>query len=394
MRISIFSDPHSGFEEKGRENDSYTALKECVELSLNTDLILIAGDIFDTRVPKQESVAKVARILSEAHKYPGRTKLVGLIGKEKKEVSPLALRGIPIVAIHGNHERRSRQLVNPVQMLEHAGLLINLHCATGVFEINGKKVAVHGMGAVPERYARDVLLEWNPKPIKDAINILMIHQSVGDYIYSPLEPPSLRLEDLPENFDLYILGHLHWSEVRDFKTGKILLPGSIIPTVPRKDESKQKKGIWIYDGNELNFKPLNFQRNIYFQNFVYSHDIKEKVREYLSKIEEGSIVNIKITGKGENKDFRDIIEEFKDKILVKIKLELREKELGEKVKILEMVREKKLSPEEMGMEILRKNLSSLGCKILADEIFDLLVNGEIETAFAILKGKQRTLVSL
>jgi DNA repair exonuclease SbcCD nuclease subunit len=392
MRIAIFSDPHCGFEEKGREEDSFKALEEALKLSLSSDLILIAGDIFDSRVPKQETFAKVARILSEAHKYPSQTRLVEVYNKDKKEISPLAFRGIPIVAIHGNHERRSRQLLNPVQTLEHAGLLINLHCATAVFEINGKRVAIHGMGAVPERYARDVLREWNPKPVKDAVNILMLHQSIGEYIYSPLEPPSLRLEDLPDGFDLYILGHLHWHELRDFKSGKLLLPGSLIPTVAKQVEAEQKKGIWMFTDNGIEFLPLSFQRRIYIREFQYSPNVKAMIRAWLGSLEEGSIVSVKVRGKAnENVNFKDIISEFEEKLILKIKTDIRTEEIEEKVKLLEMIRENRLSPEDLGKEILRKNLEALGCKIKPDEIFDLLVAGDIDTAFNILRGRQKTL---
>ena len=394
MKISIFSDPHCGFEERGREEDSFIALSEAMEKSLGSDLILIAGDLFDSRVPKQEVLAKVAKILSKAHHFPGRARMVKVINKDKEEISPLALRGTPVIVIHGNHERRSRQLLNPVQALEHAGLVINLHCSTIVFEIDGAKVAIHGMGNVPERYAKDAFLAWNPQPVKDALNILMLHQSVGDYIYSPLEPPTLQLEHLPDGFDLYVLGHLHWHEVRNFRTGKLLLPGSLIPAYPRKDESGQKKGVWFYDGKNLEFSPLSFQREIFFRDFEHAENVKEEIDSYLSSLPEGSIVKISVKGEGSGTtDFKDIVSKFESKLVVKIKNEIRAPEIEEKIKLLEMIREKHLSPEELGMAMLRKNLEKLACPLRVEEIFDLLVNGEVESALAILKGEQKTLFS-
>ena len=392
MKLAIFSDTHCGFGRGIRENDSYAALEEALELSKSCDIVLIAGDIFDTRVPKQEALARTARIFTKMQQYPSNAKLVKLIGKAKEEISSPALRGIPVIAIHGNHERRSRELVNPVQALEHAGLLINLHCSTAVFEINGEKIAIHGMGAVPERYARDVLLEWNPKPINGAKNILMLHQSIGEYIYSPLEPPSLKLEDLPEGFDLYVLGHLHWHDVRDYKSGKLLLTGSLIPTAPKKIEAEQEKGIWIWENEKLSFVPLKFQRKIYFMDFEFSSDVKEKIRKFLREAEEGAIISIKIKGKSSERiDFRDIIDEFGKKFELKIKSDLISEGEEEKVKLLELIREQKLSPEELGKEMLRKNAEKLGCRLKIDEIFELLVTGDIETAFTVLKGEQETL---
>lgn len=392
MRISIFSDIHCGFGRGMRENDPFIALKEALEISRNCDVILIAGDIFDTRVPKQEVFARTAKIFTEVQQFPSRTELKELIGKDIKEVSPLALRGIPVIAIHGNHERRSRELINPVQALEHAGLVINLHCAAAVFEVNGEKIAIHGMGAVPERYARDVLLEWDPKPVKGAKNILMLHQSIGEYIYSPLEPPSLRLEDLPDGFDLYILGHLHWHDVRDYKAGKLLLPGSLIPTTPKKIEAEQEKGVWIWEDNNLRFVPLKFQRKIYFKEFEASKEVKEKVRSFLSSVEKGSIVSVKIKGKSNERiEFRDLLEEFGKVLDLKIKSDIITESEEDKIQLLELIREQKLSPEELGKEMLRKNAERLGCKLKIDEIFDLLAGGDVETAFVVLKGEQKTL---
>ena len=99
-----------------------------------------------------------------------------------KAVSDIALNGIPVVAIHGTHERRGKELVNPIEMLEKAGFLIHIHKQAVVFEVNGKKVAIHGIGGTPERDFREELNEIT-KPMPDAVNILMLHQSTKEEIY-------------------------------------------------------------------------------------------------------------------------------------------------------------------------------------------------------------------
>ena len=131
MLIGIFSDCHCGYKYgEERWKDSFLALNEAMDKTEDCDLIIIPGDLFDTRIPRPEVFAKVARILSKAQTIPSETKFLEIINKEKTEMSPLALRGIPIVAIHGTHEKRSKHLINPIQALEHSGLLIHLHCAT------------------------------------------------------------------------------------------------------------------------------------------------------------------------------------------------------------------------------------------------------------------------
>ncbi len=400
MKIAIFSDCHCGYdygEERGE--DAFIALSEAMEKSSDCDLILIAGDIFDSRTPKQEVLAKTARILSSAKSSAGRAKFIEILNKEKHEVSPLAVRGIPIVAIHGTHERRSKQMVNPVQALEHAGLVIHLHCATAVFEINGKEVAVHGMSGVPERYASDVLREWNPKPIENAVNIFMMHQSIEPYIYSPLDPPSLSLADLPDGFDLYVLGHIHWSEIRDFKSGKLLVAGSLIPTSIHKIESEQKKSIFIFDGS-LESVPLKKQRKVYIEEFSCSEDVADNIGKRISEIlsqehEMKPIINIKITGKvpaGWGLPLLNRIKQkFSDRSILKITHNAKPENLEEQIELMKMMREHRMSVEEQGIALLRKNMEQLKCGINIDEIFEPLAAGNVDILYNILSGRQKTL---
>lgn len=402
MRISIFSDSHCGFaygEERGE--DSFDALQEAVEQSRDADLILIAGDLFDARTPRQEVLARTAKILA-AEKAQTKAKFLEIINKEKHEVSPLALRGIPIVAIHGTHERRAKQMINPVQTLEHAGLLMHLHCATAVFEIDGKRVAIHGMSGVPERYAKEILLQWNPKPLESAINILLLHQSIEPYIYSPLEPPSLRLEDLPDGFDLYVLGHIHWHDCKKFKSGLLLLPGSIVPTTLHKIESEQEKSVWLYNGANAEQRPLSSQRKIYYEDFDYASDVKKQMQQKISNILQQPhlkkpIFVAKINGKlekGASINFSDIESNHSDKIILNIIKNLQSEEFEEQTELMRLLREQRLSAEEQGLLLLKKNLEQTKCGIRVEEIFDLLVDGNTDAIFNLLTGKQSTLSSL
>lgn len=403
MKISIFSDCHCGYnygEERGE--DSFVALSEAVEKSLDSDLILIAGDLFDSRIPKQEVFARTAKILSRAQGKKSQAQFIEIRNKEKHEVSPLAFRGVPIVAIHGTHERRSRQMVNPVQALEHAGLLIHLHCATALFDVGGKKVAVHGMSGVPDRFAKEVLLQWSPKPVENAVNILMIHQSIEPYIYSPLEPLTLKLEDLPDGFDLCVLGHIHWSEQKPFKSGKILLTGSTCITSAHKIESEQDKMIFRFDGSNIENIPLAFQRKIYYEDFAYENGIAEKVEENVRKILEKNhpikpIIISKITGtipKTETApNFRNVSGKFSGKAIIKIVQNAKPEDMEDQAEFMRLMREQKLSPEEHGLLLLKANLEQIKCGLRAEEVFDLLADGSTELLYNMLSGRQKTLSS-
>jgi DNA repair exonuclease SbcCD nuclease subunit len=398
MLVGIFSDCHCGYkfgEERGE--DSFIALDEAIDKTADCDLILIAGDLFDTRIPKPEVFAKVAKIIGKAQHGKSNAKLTEIVNKEKHEISPSAIRGIPIVAIHGTHERRSKYLINPIQSLEHAGLLIHLHCATAIFEIEGRKVAVHGMSGVPDRYAKDCFTQWNPKPIPDAINIMMLHNSIVPYIYSPLEPPSLKLEDMPKGFDLIVLGHMHWHGTKLLNDGKLLLTGSTTPTTIRKIESEQQKCIFKYD-NDIKQVPLEFQRKIFWEEYEFGPNIKNVVENFIEAISSTKpkpIINIKIRGMVKRDsvlfNFSDIENKFSNKAIININKDIEIESLQEQLEAIKTLRDERLSPEEHGLRILQEKLKQFNCGIKVDEIFDYLVEGDINLIFNILTGNQQTL---
>jgi len=402
MKIVIFSDCHLGYkygEERGE--DSFNSLQEIINNSLDADLILIAGDLFDTRVPRQEIIAKAARILSKVQEIPSKTKLIEIRNKEKHEINPLALRGIPVVAINGNHDKRAKYLTNPVQVLEHAGLLIHIDKSTALFEIDGKIVAIHGMSYVHERYAKDALNEWNPRPIDNAINILVLHQSISPYIFSPLEPPTIDIEDLPKGFDLYVEGHIHWREIRNLHNSKFLLTGSTTPTSVHKKEAEQPKAYYIYDGSNIETKQIQNQRKIFYEEINFNPNIRNHIETLLQTIPSSSpkpMVFIKIKGNIPKNsvfpNFGDLEEKFRNKAIVNINKDLQLEGFEEQAEMIKALHEQRLSPEEHGLKILQKNLENSNCWLKIYDIFDYLVQGDIDTLFNIMIGKQTTLKGL
>ena len=398
MQIGIFSDCHCGYkygEERGE--DSFIALEEAMEKTSDCDMILIAGDLFDTRVPKPEVFARTARILSKAQNFPSRTKFIEIRNKGEHELSPLALRGVPIVTIHGTHEKRSKYTINPIQSLEHSGLVVHLDCATAIFEINGERVAIHGMSGVSDKYAKDKLKEWDPKPVPGAKNIFMIHQSIDPFLYTP--DLSLKIDDLPKGFDLYILGHMHWNEIRDYNGGKLILCGSTTPTSLHKREAEQQKFVFKYDGMIQRIL-LEKQRKIFWIDLDFEPNIRESIENYiqtLSMTKPKPIINIKIKGLVKRDvflpKFSEIEEKYRDKAIININKNLEMEGLHEQVEVLRNLREQRLSPVEHGLKILQENLNQVNCGIKVDDIFEYLVEGNTDLIFNLLIGKQTTLNS-
>lgn len=360
--ILITSDFHLGYGyNTERENDCYFVLEEI--LGEQANLILFGGDMFDSRVPKLEVLAEAMSFLIKLKERNSKAKFIEC----DKEINKRALHGIPFISIYGNHERRAN-LINPIQTLEKAGLLINLHCQKIIFEIEGQKIAIYGMSHVPEKYARDVLLEWSPKPVKNAINILLMHQNIEPFVYSSLEDVNLKLSDLPKGFDYIVNGHIHWRNEINLNGSKLIIPGSTIPTQLNKRESEVKKGYYLLE-NKLWFREIK-QRSFYYITLENKEEL-EKFLENLKEEELKPIIKIKIKNTSPI-DLNIIERKYKEKGILIFQREVETKFEKHKAEIIA----KQLSAEELGEKILKeriklKNLDDLLTTLLEDDFSEI-----------------------
>jgi DNA repair exonuclease SbcCD nuclease subunit len=408
MLISILSDFHFGYGWNTKlEEDSFQNAKEALSKCLDSDLILIAGDIFDSSNPRTETWAEALKVLSKPLLSENKgIKLVERINKNLPEISKRTLSAIPVLALHGTHERRTKDQVNAIQALEQTGFLIHLHCNGLVFEKDGQKVAIQGMSGVPERYAKQVMDKWDPKPIEGCYNILMLHQSIEPYVYSPLEPPTLNLTNLSKGFDLIIDGHVHTRDLTEIDGTKLLLTGSTIMTQLKKEESEIDKGFYrvgIGEETKINFIPLENSRKFFYEELELKSDstIRDQVEGVLNDVlkeefNKKPIIKIKIFGKETGiieKELREIEKKFSDKAIIYFSKELESEEMTKKIELLRNLRERKLSIEETGLQILKKNLEELkfSSSFDAEDIFKLLSDGDVEKTFNIITGQQKTL---
>ncbi|MGQ9788338.1 MAG: metallophosphoesterase family protein [Candidatus Hadarchaeaceae archaeon] len=406
MKLAVISDPHLGTKwGTPREQDSFDQFREAIERAMErgAQLILILGDIFDTRIPRQEIWAQALRILSlpAAH---GRNslRLIRTVDKDMKEISPVALRGLPVLALHGNHERRTKGLTNPVEALEAAGLLIYLHHNSLVFEAGDRRVAIHGMSNVPEQYASKVLKMWNPKPVEAAFNVLALHQSIGQYVYSGEEAPTLDVSDLPTGFDLYLCGHIHYRKEASAHGKPLIFPGSTERTQLIKVEADVPKGFYmmeIGEGFRLDFVELKTQRDFHYAEMKFDgatiSEIDRAVRARLDDLllrprknpNKIPLIRIRLMGalakEASRSEFDDrlISDDFADRAIVVVgKTDLQVPEIGEKVQMLRELREQRLSMDETAMRLLEDSLRDAAHVSMFDvrSLYSLLVADRVE----------------
>ncbi|MDO8625420.1 MAG: metallophosphoesterase, partial [Candidatus Diapherotrites archaeon] len=184
MRIGIFSDCHFGFAEgQERASDALDMAVQAMQgvLEKGVDAVLLAGDLFDTNEPSPEAFAQAFECFGFAAKKvnPG-TSATKVSRDSTKRVFDFM--GVPLLSIHGTHEHRPKGLVNALEVLETAGALVHIHANAVVLKSGDEQVVVQGLSGVPEKVAKEVLMQWNPKPIMGAFNILVLHQSFSEFL--------------------------------------------------------------------------------------------------------------------------------------------------------------------------------------------------------------------
>lgn len=357
MKILISGDLHLGFGSKGeREKDPYLALEEVLKIAKEERcrFVVLAGDIFDARVPKPETWAAILNFLKEL----------------KKE-------GMECIAIYGNHERRGGNLINPLQSLAKADLIKLLHCTHYIpKECN---LAFFGMSYVPDKYAIDILRQWNPKPLDGYYSILILHQNIFPFMYSELEEVSLKLEDLPKGFDLIVNGHIHYRVEKRFDDFTFIIPGSLVPTQLNKKDAEIKKGCYILDleKKELLFREIEIRRFFYeeVESLAELEERLSRILEISKEDREKPIVKVVVKGI-RSFDLNLIEQKYKEKLILHFK-----KEFEKRIEKTHMeIAQKRVSIEERIKEILNRNISLKKIDIfefmdaLSQENFELVEN--------------------
>ncbi len=369
MRILLMSDTHLGFSlGSERREDAFLAFEEGLGKAGECDALLLAGDIFDTRTPSPETFAwAMSGLFRLAHTGNG-ARVSTPSGKGALHA------GVPVVAIHGNHERRVRGLVNPVEALEMGGFLIHLHCSTAVMEKGGERVAVHGMSAVPEQYAEQALKEWGPSPMEGAFNILMIHQNLEGFVRSENPLPK---QSLPPGFDLYVCGDIHESHRSTVHGKPLLLPGSTVATQITKDAQNPRTFTLIDTSTgSLEQEPFRNQRRVFYREFEKRGEAERFLESTLAK-SQGTKPVIRIKSPIPPDELKS---RFGEGALL---LPVQEREMTALTP-----EEQRLSVQESGKRLLEENLKKAGLdpKTFTD-VFELLLEKRREDALRLLKRK-------
>ncbi len=392
MKFAIVSDFHLGFNEDAFEQ-AKRALRSACE---KNDFVIMAGDLFDARVPKQETIHEGVKLFREFSEKLSKNKVVL---KEVTGSVEKPLDAAPLLGIYGTHERRAKGLSNIIQILSDGGLMVNLHARKIIAEkMTGAKrerVCVQAMGGVPEEMAKKAIELLEFKPEAGCFNVFVFHQSVRELI--PQDETALAMSELPPGFDIYIDGHIHWRQ--ELKEGgkTLLIPGSTVVTQMKENEA-HPKGYYSYDTEkrEVEFVEIPTRPFVFKQlEFKASTpaEIEKACRQFLEELvgkygDEVPLVKLKVTGtvaaglNSSNVDLSRLEKEYSDKMLLSLDKQVGALELKEKIELLRKIREQKAGAREMGLELLKKILKEQGFEkeiaMPAEELFELLSSGEVD----------------
>jgi len=359
MRIAILSDPHLGYSRF--EEDSYVqAERAVIDASGKADIILCAGDIFDIKIPKLETLKKA----------------IDIFNKSK----------VPLIAIYGNHERRTKDSVNPVQLLAASTDIVLLHGNDHIFEKDGETVQVFGMGSVPEEYAEAALSAMMKDRFvarENAFKVLMIHQTIRELV-SGTSDEELSLDDLETlPFDLIIDGHIHETVSR--LDDRFLIPGSTVITQLKEPETAPK-GYYLYDTKTRKAEFVEIATRKFFYEKMEFTDADEttiriavdsKIRELRSSHPD-CLIAIKIGGTIKKGLAASDIElgSFDN---VFIDNNLGSENLASRIEKIKELRKDALSVREIAQRELSKKTNGLVTLFDSSELFEKLVLGVDET---------------
>jgi DNA repair exonuclease SbcCD nuclease subunit len=409
MRLAIISDTHLGFARgTSREGDAFFNFKQALEgiVKQEPDAIIFPGDLFDHKIPNQEVWHECFELfgLLQAGKNPG-VKVTHF--SRNNGSKSFSYHGIPVIGIAGTHEYRSKDLKNALQVLETGNFLVCLHASHALLEKNGEKVAIHGMSGIPEKRALEALRMYNPQPLNEAHNLLVLHQSIKEFLPSKDDMvATIGLSNLPNGFDLLVNGHLHWTSITPWEGKKLLIPGSTVFTQMKRLEGEKQKGWYIYDTQtmqlEMHFIPK--QRKLYYHCLKFKNatpkQIVKKCREHLEKDLQTThellpLYRLKLKGTLANGytqadvDFSKIMDGFSDKALFSTMKKFQTGEFSFRLDELRALHRSNVSLSAMGIDLLEKNLAQtpLGNRLDVKRVFELLENKEnVEKTIQLLQN--------
>ncbi len=316
MKFVHFADCHlDGYREEKLARLGFEHFVSVITFALEkkVDFVLLAGDLFNTALPRVDTLKDVV-----------------------EQLKRLQDGSIPVYAIAGSHDF-SPHGKTMFDVLEKAGLLINV--MKGDIDIQGRlqlqftideKTKAHITGIIGKKGMLDKQLyeDLAPiKPVEGVPNIFLFHTSITE-----LKPKNLELMEsaeisiLPAGFDYYAGGHVHIvKEFSSLSYQNVVYPG---PTFPNNfaELEKLQHGSFVFYDSEENFGGKHF-KHVFIEkkpvmSFVIDADgktpvqVEENIRDVVKGKELQNVILLfrfvgKLSeGKTQDIDFKTVFQEL------------------------------------------------------------------------------------
>jgi DNA repair protein SbcD/Mre11 len=302
MKFAHFADCHvGGWKEEKLKKLNMACFKSAMEIVLDrqVDFLVLSGDLFNTAIPQIDYIKEVT-----------------------SELKKLKDKSIPIYAIAGSHDY-SPSGKTMLDVLEKAGLLINVM----KFNENGEliftvdpKTNAKITGMIGKKGGLEIndyrLLDTSNLEREEGFKIFLFHTAINEFTPKSLE--KVRGTDsatLPENFQYYAGGHMHYVFQKEFGQGVLTFPGALFPNNFKEMEEWKHGGLYIVD-EKVNWEyvPVKLKDVATFKIDVEGLSPEQATRTIIDHVKardiEDKIVTLRIRGEIEGKtsdiSFKDI----------------------------------------------------------------------------------------
>jgi exonuclease SbcD len=212
-----------------RRADHLRCFEEVIEYAKRDkpDLLLLAGDVFDTIRPGNFIRAKVMEDLKVLHDL-----------------------GVQVMAVSGDHDtpKSVDEGSSPLAVYGNSGYAHFFQDSSRVTQkkllIDGLNVAVGGLSRNPLlRAGEDPLAKFRPAFDGD-VNILLTHYPVEGFVGYARYDPIIRLSSIPENCQMVGVGHFHAYQTKEMQHTTVIYPGST-ERASFQEENEEKGFVWL-----------------------------------------------------------------------------------------------------------------------------------------------------
>jgi len=275
LRIVISTDNHLGYKERDpiRGMDSFAAFEEvlCFSKWKGADMLLLGGDVFHDNKPSRRTMHQTYDLLREY--VLGHEPVAFQIMSDQKEAfegrrgqvnyeDPHYAVGLPVFAIHGNHDDPTREggndalaaldllsVTNFVNYFGKAEKVDDVTIKPILIRKGSTNVALYGLGNIRDERLNRMWTKHKVKFLRPSesegrdsfYNILVLHQNRAE---GRGRKNAIFESMIPEWFDVVVWGHEHECQTQFHESlhgrFRVLQPGSTVATSLVDGESQPK----------------------------------------------------------------------------------------------------------------------------------------------------------